>query len=257
VETPAEPHLDFFHAGQYVADAVVESMDDLFWYARLVEPGSPGDPARSRQTAPPIAVGDPAVIRTRADIAARRFVARVFEISPEGALINAGEADGITAGETAMLYRNGLKIGEIRIARLQRGYSVIEALAEPAPPPTTRPRAQQPAAGEKPASKPAVVPAVGDVVRFTNPPEPPVNLAEIADVVDGTLFSARALVRAEIPALKPLLVRTGEQGAGVALVLASDGERVCGLVLECSLAKPLRRGAILQQATAVEPGELR
>lgn len=254
-QTPAEPHLDFFHGGHCVAHAIVESMDDLFWYGRLIEPASTGGGDHSRQTAPPVAVGDLALIRTQADIKARSFVARVFEVSADGAIIDAGEADGITTGETASLYRGAVKLGDIRIGRIQSGYSSIEPIDERTEPPTMRPDGQQPASGEKLPWKPAGVPAVGDTVRFTNPPEPPISLAEIDGVVDGTLFSAFALARAEIPALAPLLVRTEEQGGGVALVLASDGERLCGLVLESSLRAPLRPGAILQQPSAATPAE--
>jgi hypothetical protein len=101
------------------------------------------------------------------------------------------------------------------------------------------------------------LPAIGDVVRFSDPPAPAVHLAEIENVVDGNLFSARALAHVQVTALTPLLVRNFDGGGGVALVLASDGQRICGLVLECSLAAPLRPGAIIVESNPAQPAEQR
>lgn len=256
VEVPPEPHVDFFHNAHYVAHGVVESADNLFWYARLIEGGANGGGDRAEQP-PSIAVGDSAIIRTRADIAARRFPARVFEISADGALINAGESDELSLGQTGGLYRGGEKIGEVRITRLQRSYAVIQPAETPPEPTATRPASQQPSSGATSAIQPAVLPAIGDVVRFSDPPAPAVHLAEIENVVDGNLFSARALAHVQVTALTPLLVRNFDGGGGVALVLASDGQRICGLVLECSLAAPLRPGAIIVGSNPAQPAEQR
>ncbi|GEM_PF-1325347 len=256
VEVPPEPHVDFFHGAQYVGHGVVESADNLFWYARLIEGGAKGGGDRAEQ-APPIAVGDSAIIRTRADIEARRFPARVFEISADGALINAGEWDELSLGQAGSLYRGGEKIGEVQIARLQRSYAVIQPAEVPPEPAATRPASQMPSTEGPSARQPTVLPAIGDVVWFSDPPAPPVDLAEIDNVVDGNLFSARALADVQISALTPLRVRTDDAGSGVALVLASDGQRICGVVLECSLAAPLRPGAIIVGSNPAQPVEER
>jgi hypothetical protein len=168
-------------------------------------------------------VGDAAVIRTRADIARRRFVARVFEVTAGGCLINAGELDELSAGDGGSATRDGQALGRVVVRRVQRSYAVVR----PADP------------------KAAVELRVGDEVRFAPPPEPGRKVGTIEQVTAEMLFAARVVSNPSPPLLTPLTVRVGGQTIGVALLVAADGGQALGFVFEQSLTGPLVAGAEL------------
>lgn len=246
---PPEPHVDFYHADRYVGHGVVEARDDQFWYVRLVPVGGRAPvtsqpTSRAATTAPgtagsqpaegkaPVAtrfasgrprtaqVGDVAIVRTRADIDRRRFVARVFEISPEGALINAGEDDGLRRGQIESLFRAGCEVGRVEITRVQRGYSVVRFSGDTSGPP----------------------PQPGDEIRFSPPAAPAVTVAVVESVQDGRLFSALVVGAPDPPMMRPLAVLSDEHEVGTAVLLVVEGSRVCGFVLDGSVSRPLRPG---------------
>ena len=254
-DTPSEPGLDIFRDGHYVGHAVVESTDERFWYARVIAARAPArtptsrsarmpleeagqPPARAREepnrastsvgaTRGAILVGDDVVIRTRADIARKRFVARVFAVTPEGCLITAGEADGLALGERSWAYRAGRPRTEIVIRRIQRGYCIIRPL--------------------RPEGDGAL--RIGDTIRFAPPPKPPLRVARIERVACETLFRARLESGAAPPLLEPLEVQTTPNTSAAAILVAVDGSNALGFVFEPSLLQPLSPG----MAILVEP----
>ena len=240
VDCPRDPHLSFYRDGRYVGHGIVEAMDDRFWYARVVTPkgdardrAPPAAPQPTTDASPPeaITVGDEAVVRTSADIQQRRFVAHVFESSPEGVLVDAGEADGLTLGQTVLLTRDGMRLGKVRVERVQRGYSVVRCVDS--------------WDGERPAP--------GDAMHVGPPPAEPVVVAEITAVTDKLLFAARLASEPPPPMLTPLAISSGGRTMGVAVLLAREGPLVCGLALEPSLSAPLRPGDRLLSGSAEHP----
>jgi len=213
VACPPEPRLDFHRAGRLVASGVAERGDARFWYVRI--PRATGGEA--------VEVGDVAVIRTRADLAQRRFVARVFETTAEGHLINAGELDELSAGDAGSATRAGQALRRVVVRRVQRSYAVVRPTG---PPPDVELR-------------------VGDQVRFASPPEPGRKVGTIEHVTAETLFAARVASSPPPPLLTPLAVHAGGQTVGVAVLVAADGVQGLGFVFEGSLTGPLAVGAEL------------
>jgi hypothetical protein len=141
---PPEPHVEFYRGGRYVGHGLVEQRDERFWYARLLptaveftEQSGAVAGASSRATTPAtppmpssaptlgiaparLSVGDDVVIRTQADIDARRFVARVFDLAPAGALIPAGEAGQLAPAMSWRCMRTEQKSGRGRVRMVQR-----------------------------------------------------------------------------------------------------------------------------------------
>jgi hypothetical protein len=223
VNTPAEPRVDFRRAGDYIGGGVVERQDARFWYVRTLPGACAGD----------VHVGDDALIRTVADIRNRRISARVFELTSAGALINGGEIDGLSVGDVAAVYRAGNRIGQVRLTRVQRVYSVAQ-LTEDA----ERPDASQPTQ----SSEPQPHAKIGglqrlDEVHFGRPPPAPVTLGVIERVVDRTLFSAQLAKGSGPPLLTPLVLRRADQTIGVAVLLDATDGRAVGLALARSLAE--------------------
>ncbi len=190
------------------------------------------------------------MIRTLEDVQQRRFGARVFEISVEGALINAGEYDGLSKGETAELVRDGRVLGQVEIQRVQREYSVIRAVRA-APGEVAKPGTSPP--GVPPDEPPALL--LGDVVRFRPPPQRPIVAGTISGVTDETLFTVRlaagaapagaavADLRAGIAPLQtPLAIRASGRTIGVGVLLMSRDLNACGFALDCSLESPAKVG---------------
>lgn len=224
VRCPADAHIDFFQSGRYVTHGVVERRDDRFWYVRLVSPFS-GIVADGGEEAVPesaplglIRVGDNARIRTDAEIAQRRFVARVFRLTDRGGLINAGEADRLEAGDIGRVFREGVEIGQVLLQRVQRDYSIVEPSAA--------------AVGLRLAS--------GDLVRFGPPPRPAVSYGRIESIVGETAFVMRS--EREPPLQTPLTIRRGGRSVGVALLLVEEGGRALGVAVSESLPAALEVG---------------
>ena len=116
-ECPAEPQIDFFRAGRFLGNGTLERADERFWYVRPLAASFPVG----------LQVGDDAEIRTLADVEARRFRARVFSSSAGGALINAGEVDGLETGMAAYAWRADQPLGAVTIGRVETSFSVVEA----------------------------------------------------------------------------------------------------------------------------------
>jgi len=237
VACPPEPHLDFYRGGRYLGHGVVEARDELFWYARFTPSATRTRPERGTQsattsptaTAPasrsttrpdsgelaplddtlPIRVGDLAVIRTQADIAHGRLRLHVFEISSDGALINGGEGDGLAPGRTGSLLRDGQPLGQVELARVQRGYSAVRPIG----------------------GADAWSPAPGDEVRFRPPPPRPTLVGRIETVVERTLFTAQLATGARPPLLVPLALRSSDGTTGVGVLLATNGPSACGFAV--------------------------
>ena len=221
VACPPEPRLDFHRGGRLVASGVAERRDARFWYVRIPR-SADGELVQ---------VGDAAVIRTRADLAQRRFVARVFEATAEGYLINAGELDDLSAGDTGSATRDGQALGRVVVRRVQRSYAVV------------RPADQTP----------DIELQVGDEVRFAPPPEPGRKVGTIEHVTAETLFAAHVASSPPPPLLTPLAVRAGGQTVGVAVLVTVDGGQGLGFVFEQSLTGPLTIGAELILEPAPRP----
>lgn len=117
---PREPRMELNRFGRYMGFATVERQDTLFWYARTLPAVAIG----------PIRVGDAAEIRTLADISAPRISARVFGHNEHGALITAGENDGLSAGLTATALRGDRLLGLIEVIRVTGGYATIRMHAD-------------------------------------------------------------------------------------------------------------------------------
>jgi hypothetical protein len=221
VDVPSEPRVDFQREGGYVCGGVVERRDARFWYVRTLSGTSVTD----------VRVGDDAVIRTVADIRARRISARVFELTPAGALINAGEIDGLSAGDLGTVWRAERQLGRVELVRVQRGYSLVRARSDIVDNVTTQPVQS----GDQPGA-----PALDglrklDEVRFSDPPPPPVTLGVIEHVTDGTLLTARIDAARVAPLRVPLELRRAGRTIGVALLLETEDGRAVGFALARSL----------------------
>ncbi len=206
----SEARLDVYRGRQYVGHAIVERWDERFWYARSLSAAGAGV----------IRVGDEARVRMPADKLAGRLEARVFEVVPE-VLINAGELDGLSAGQKGVVHRGSRRLGVVEIQRTQPNYAVIRL-----------------AGGSSPFELQRL-----DEVRFG--PEPPEHrmAGRIVEIIAATLFTAELADGREVPPLAPLSVCT-EHGStvGVALLVARDSSRACGFVVSESLVSPLAAG---------------
>jgi len=250
-ECPREAHLDFWRNGRWLGHAIVEGRDELFWYARFIPPQvvSEVPAAASEGAAPPagqattgpavsaseddwqVRVGDVAVVRTKADIQARRFVAHVFGDSAGRALVDAGEVDGLKPGDRGTLLRQGQSAGMIELVRVQTSYSVA-----------------QPVDG-------GVEPWPGDEVLFGGArPTEGIPVARISEITGPTLFVAQALSGREAPLLVPLAVRSEQQVVGVAVLVAAGGRELGGVALEESLVRGLSPGDLLTWESGLDGG---
>ncbi len=225
-----ETHLDFFHDDRYIGYGLVERRDDRFWYANLVSVRGAVPPASSPTTtlssAPAVArphVGDSVAIRTRADIDAGRFVMRVFELTSSGALLNAGEAEGLCAGRRLTLYRESRAAGCAEVRRAQRSYAEIVPVTGDD--------------GVRPELR------VDDEFRVTAPPPSWRCVGTLEEVHGPDLFTAR--LSADVAAEQLLAIRDGDCTIGVALLVVATGPQAGGFVFECSRTAPLRAGQML------------
>ncbi|MEW6251680.1 MAG: hypothetical protein AB1716_13630 [Planctomycetota bacterium] len=213
---PPEPHLDFLHEGRYIGHGVVERRDERFWYARFIPlsdataeqlptPAPAGSgPRAQRDTPSSPAVGDDVLVRTRREIDERRFVARVFDRSPAGPLIDAGEYDGLRTGDTGLVYRGTEKLGEATLGRVQRTYSVLGPAA--------------------------LRVGAGDTVMFGPAPPPGAQVGAISQVHSF----GEVTVRLDIPRpplMRPLAVRGDEGPVGALLLVQAGAGRAAGFVI--------------------------
>lgn len=257
VNCPSEPHVDLYRAGRYLGHGLVERRDDRFWYVRLIRPGGSGGSSRATSSAPveskalPVRVGDNAVIRTHADINGRRFLAHIFELSPAGALLNAGEADGLAVGDVMTVSRRTQAAGRAVVRQVQRSYAVVEPVSEPAAERVTE-SADVPLGGPE---TPPLILSVGDALRFGDPPEAPRLVGTIRSTVRNGLFAAQ-LTRMATPVGVPLAVRLGDRTIGAAVLVTADAGRGVGFALPCSLTEPLLPGMRLEYEPDSSEAEL-
>lgn len=229
-DAAAEPHLDFFRDGRFVGYGRVERGDERFWYARFTPAPIAGGPTTSApgagptQPASPVQVGDTVRVRTKSDLEQSRLVARVFEITPAGAAINAGEIDGVTAEQRFTVYREGRPHGPATVRRVQRSYAVVTPADVLIDPP--------------------LVLQVGDELRLRPPPAAARAVAILIQVKGESLLTAR-LLDAEVPLGRPLAVREGPRTVGVAVLVHGEGASAVGFTLPCAAAAPLKPGQYL------------
>jgi hypothetical protein len=223
VELPADSQVEFHHGGKYIGHGEVEQRDSRFWYVRYTpvrstpeaDPAGP-DPSAARAGGAPPAVGDDVIIRTAADIADRRFVARVFELMSEGPLINAGEIDGLTTGERGRVIRDGRDIGEGTVARVQRGYALVRAEG--------------------------VALRIGDEFHLAPGAPPPRRVGIIRAIVDGTALTVSLSASEPPPLTTPLSIQMDGRTVGVAILLVAERGWAAGLAIDSSLTQRLRAG---------------
>lgn len=225
VDLPAEPHFDFFRGTRYLGHGRGVRRDGVFWYATLIpadrraliaattQPETP-DGAALSTAARVVRVGDRARIRTKKEVAERRFDARIFELTRSSGLINAGESESLATGMLGSLYRDGTQRGEVRVTRVQSDYAQVA-----------------------PAS-PAETLQIGDTVRFAP------GAAEVPRVVGDILgwqpdLLAWARVRETVPTDRPLVVLDGLRVVAVALPLVQRGDELTLLVLPASVRETL------------------
>lgn len=223
IEAPSEPHVDFFRAGRWVGHGLVQRTDDRFWYAGLIS-----------QAAGAPRVGDDVLIRTQAEIVGRRVVARVFERTEQGAVIDAGERDGFAVGQTATAYRDGTFLTRVVTLDVQDTYAIVA--------PEVRP-------GETPP-----VLAAGDAIHLAPPPPPNTPLGEIVAVTDEQLVAVR--LGADAPLNTPLIVERDGEPVALVILLAADHATAAGYVVPRSSAVPVAPGLpVLRPARApASPG---
>ncbi len=230
-ETIADAQAEIFRAGAFIGLLQIDRQDERFWYGQVAarRPVAGASPAADTkphaaavQTQPavvssgPPRIGDEVRLRTRRQIQERTFAARVFDVTAEGLLINAGDADGLREGETGAVYRGARRIGAVAVQRLQSSYSLMTPDAEAeenkiAPDDEVWFSARPPAAS-----------VVGRVERIMGE-----RILSIAPVSNG----------AGLPLHTPLALRAGEKTIGVALLLEQSGQRAIGIALAESLAQ--------------------
>lgn len=230
-DAAAEPHLDFFRDGWFLGHGRVERGDGRFWYARFTPAPTVGGPTTSaaeagptRSPVPAVQVGDTVRVRTRSDLEQGCLGARVFEITPAGAAINAGEIDGVKVDQRFTVYRDGRPLGPATIRRVQRSYAV----ATPA----------------DMLIDPPLVLQVGDELRLRPPPAAARAVAIVIQVNGESLLTAR-LLDAEMPPRRPLAMREGSRTVGVAVLVHGEGGSAVGFTLPCAATAPPTPGQYL------------
>ncbi len=230
-DAAAEPHLDFFRDGRFIGYGRVERGDGRFWYARFTPAPTAGGPttsaagaAATTQPATLVQVGDTVRVRTKSDLEQGCLVARVFEITPAGAAINAGEIDGVTVEQRFTVYREGRPHGPATVRRVQRSYAVVTPADVLIDPP--------------------LVLQVGDELRLRPPPAAARAVAILIQVNGESLLTAR-LLDAEAPLGRPLAVREGSRTVGVAVLVHGEGGAAVGFTLPCAAAAPPKPGQYL------------
>lgn len=237
IACPPEPRVDMLRDGEFIAAAVVEARDDCFWYARTTAADG---------GIPEIRDGDEARIRSQRDIDERRFTARVFAARPDGGLINAGEIDGLAAGDAADVLRDGARIGTAVVTRAQRDYSYVRVAPEE--PAGTSGRHRPPR---------AVALTLEDELDFSRAAQRPAWRSSPAgvfqsvgqlDLVSGHAFRAtlrtgtNAAAGAATLLGRPLALLAGRRPVGVAVLLSLDGGAAVGVALPHSLASDVTAG---------------
>lgn len=191
---PAEPRVEFYRGGQFVGSGLVERWDERFWHVRTTTAVEGG-----------VRVGDQATIRTLADIAAKRFTAHVIGEAGGRAVIDAGEAEGVSAGDRCWLGQADAAV-ELEVTRVTGGYSEVRAARGPAP-------------------------GRGSAVRFGPVPPYGREVGILCEVWGEHLFRAE-VTQGPPPATAAVVGLAGTSDTRVAaMVLASDVTQILGFVL--------------------------
>lgn len=201
-----DARVDFFRNGRHVGAGTLEWLGARFWHVRL---GGSGEPVE-------VAIGDDAVIRTDSDARQKAFYAHVFEQSAEGFLIDVGEAEGVTVGETAPVFRDGVSVGQARLRRVQAGYSVIDPVGD------------------------TIQLKIGDELHFGEPESRANLIGEIVETFAEGLFRAR-LTAGATPA-GPIAIRSNEAVVGVGLIVYAEGADALGFSPTSSRGGPIEVG---------------
>lgn len=209
-DAPDEAHLDVLRDGTLVGHAVVEQKEDRFWFARVTPALTPQRPQ----------VGDEVRIRSGRMIAERDVDARVFEVTPDGGLLNIGESDGAAVGDALRVYRGAESVALLEITRI-RGEYAIAAVRE---------------------SRPDYRIAIGDLARWNPPRSPPPDVAGVERVVGGNLLSLKNLASTPLPLNVPLALRDGAATVGVVFVVESSATSAIGFAVKESLPRLPRVG---------------
>ncbi len=241
IEAATDINVDFRHDGRYVAHGLVSHSDTRFWYVRVFAPSTEGHPPATQPTTVPTTapstqpddagvrsalpqVGDTAVIRTMADIAAGRFETRIFESAAGEFLVNAGQREGLRVGEVGTVSRGGEHIGGAAVLRVQRVYARV-------------------------AAESGATLRAGDEVRFAPPVSPPAVLGQITDVADGALFSA--VCEVDAPAAGAVVsIWEDQQPVAVGVILCARADVVLGFAPRVALTRRLVPGMLLVRSEA-------
>lgn len=219
---PNEPQIDFSRGGRYVGHGVVDQRDDAFWYVRVA----------AKSCIERIAIGDDANVRTLTMIHRREFVAHVFEATPDGYLMDAGETENVTLEHAAFAWRDGRALGQVRVASVQNDYATIRTLPDPSAEPLQR----------------------GDEIRFAPAAAAPLDVvAEIREVVGGSIFTAEMKVDRRPSARVPLAVRSGGRVIGAALLIDVADSSGIGFVIGDPTMVIIERGAQLLETVGASP----
>lgn len=225
---PREPRFDFFRNGQYVGHGVAERSSEAFCFARVLAPACSG----------PIRVGDDAIPRTLADVAAGRVTGRVFAQSAEGWLVTAGESDGVKVLQPATLVRDGAVVGLVEVRRVQNAYCTITGVL--------------PSGGTVPGTSSGAANSVQmlDEVRFGRPSGAPLRVGVIESVLPGGVFAAQITV-ASPPIGQAVAIEQGGATIGAAVLVAASDQTAIGFALTESLLVPLAPGAELASPVTI------
>ncbi len=169
-------------------------------------------------TAPPfdgrLRPGDEVIVRTATDISARRFVARVFRLTSDGALLNAGETAELTRGQRLDVYRAGESVGQAEVVRVQRSYAIARAVTDD--------------------GRADFAPRPGDCVRFSAPPAPSRVAGRLTQIgADGAIVAA--LTTTSVSLHQPLPLRCDGRTVGVVILSEVDGDIARGRIIPASL----------------------
>lgn len=196
----------------------------------LVAPDSPAAPLIAVEPLPDdgsvLRVGDDVIVRQRGDVPSGRFEPRIFEVTSEGALLTAGENDGIAVGDVADVLRGAAVLGRATVVRAQPSYAIVRAV------PTA-----------------PVDLAQGDRLRFGPPPPLPRAIGRVAAIEDALLI--RADLEGPLRVGVPLAVRSGGETIAVVVLLAERGGQGVGLVVEVSRTRPVVAGMSLFEEPAL------
>jgi hypothetical protein len=226
VPVPTDANVDFTRAGGHVQHGVIEDGDRHFWYVRTTPPGgvtsaATTQPASTPTTVPAadasrVRVGDRAVIRTPADVAAGRQPARVFELLDGHGLINAGERERLSPGDIGEVWRAGAAAGTATVHRVQRAYSLIV----PGAPLELR---------------------IGDEVRFVPPPPPAPDVGRV-HAVAGRSFVAEWTAGEPPTGQQAVPLQGDTTPTAVAVLLHVEGGWAWGVVPPGGDAGPIAPG---------------